>query len=396
MSAELDACVDFVRRLIQTESLPGHEGRLARVMAEEMERLGYVDVRSDRMGNVLGRIAGTGEAEPLMFNTHLDHVDVGDPTTWPHPPFAADVRDDRIWGRGAVDIKGPLAAQVYGAARLKGGATPPGDVWVSAVVQEEVGGVGARHLAERSPARRIVVGEPSRLQVRRGHRGRLEFELRIHGRSVHASIPEQGVNPLLALGRFLARLGEIEHSSAEGLGISTVAPTLLRTDQTSANVIPAEVVQTLDWRNVPGETVDVVIERLRSLVEECLDEGASSDVSNPIIDRVTYTGEEVPIPANNPTYLLAADHPLIEAAHQIAAKALGEDRGVEVWQFATDGGHFAAAGLEPVGFGPGDERLAHTNVEHIEIADLESAIDVNAAFAAELTLEASRLDPQPS
>ncbi len=390
--ANLQACTEFLQRLIRTESLPGREGPIAELVADEMRRLGYVDVRCDAMGNVLGRIAGAGDADPLMFNTHLDHVDVGDPAAWPHPPFGAEIHDERVWGRGAVDIKGPLAAQVYGVARLIGGPPPPGDVWVTSVVQEEVGGVGARHLAQSSPARQIVVGEPTRLQIRRGHRGRLELVLRIFGRSVHASIPGSGVNPLYSLGRFLARLHEVEHSEAGELGRSTVAPTLISTDQTSPNVVPAEVAQTLDWRNVPGETKEIVIGRLRRLVDEVLEEGARAELTNPVNLRVTYTGRESPIPANNPTYMLEADHPLVEAARSLAEAALGRTPEVGVWQFATDGGHFAAAGLEPVGFGPGDERLAHTVDEHLEIAELEAALRVNEAFARELSSRATALD----
>jgi putative selenium metabolism hydrolase len=390
--SDLDACIDFVQRLIQTESLPGCEGEIAGVVMAEMERLGYVDVHRDRMGNVLGRIAGTGEADPLMLNTHLDHVDVGDHSAWPHPPFGGEIHDGRIWGRGAVDIKGPLAAQVYGAARLANGRPPAGDVWVTAVVQEEIGGVGARFMARQAPAQRIVIGEPTGLEIRRGHRGRMEVELRIRGRSVHASVPELGVNPLISLGRFLAELESVAHSEAGELGLSTVAPTLLSTDQTSPNVVPAEVVQTLDWRNVPGETQEIVIARLRELVDRTLAEGATAELTNPVTDRVTYTGEHAPMPSNNPTYLLASGHPLVDAARQIAARALGRELKVGVWRFATDGGHFAAAGLEPVGFGPGDEGLAHTIDEHLEIEQLEAALDVNEAFARELTKRATALD----
>jgi putative selenium metabolism hydrolase len=384
MTADLEACVHFLQRLIQTESLPGREGELTTLVADEMRRLGYVDVQIDEVGNVLGRVPGSGQAEPLMFNTHLDHVDVGDPAAWPHPPYGGEVHDERIWGRGAVDIKGPLAAQVYGVARLLGTEAPPGDVWVTGVVQEEVGGVGARYLAQRSPAKLIVVGEPSRLTVRRGHRGRTELVLRIVGRSVHASVPRKGINPLVSLGRFLARLDEIPHSEVEELGASTVAPTLLSTDQTSANVVPAEVFQTLDWRNVPGEGEDEIVARVRTLVDQVLETGATAEVTMPINPFVSYTGVEWPIPASNPPYLLAADHPLVTSARDIAGEVLGEQPVVSVWEFATDGGHFAAAGLEPVGFGPGDEFLAHTVDEHLEIAALEKALAVNEAFARQL------------
>ncbi|WP_152918236.1 M20/M25/M40 family metallo-hydrolase, partial [Ardenticatena maritima] len=144
---DLAACIAFLQRLVQTPSLPGHEADLAALVKAEMERLGYDEVFVDAAGNVIGRIRGRGDAPAVMFNTHLDHVDPGDPAGWRFPPYGGEIHDEAVWGRGTVDIKGPLAAQVYGVARLKNDPTPPpGDVYVSAVVQEEIGGLGARHL----------------------------------------------------------------------------------------------------------------------------------------------------------------------------------------------------------------------------------------------------------
>ncbi|MDX1390110.1 MAG: acetylornithine deacetylase/succinyldiaminopimelate desuccinylase-like deacylase, partial [Acidobacteriota bacterium] len=97
MSDDHDGCIDFLRRLIRTPSLPGHEGDLAREVEREMNALGYPEVRIDAVGNVLGRIPG-GDGPAVMFNTHLDHVDVGDPDRWPFPPFAAHTDSEHVWG----------------------------------------------------------------------------------------------------------------------------------------------------------------------------------------------------------------------------------------------------------------------------------------------------------
>ncbi|MGB5342775.1 MAG: M20/M25/M40 family metallo-hydrolase [Thermoanaerobaculia bacterium] len=395
MSPDLQHCVDLLQQMIRTLSLPGHEGELASLVANEMHDLGYDEIRIDEVGNVLGRIEGRGQAPALMFNTHLDHVDVGDPAGWPHPPFGGEIHDDRVWGRGAVDIKGPMAAQVVGVARLLAGERPPGDVWVTAVVQEEIGGVGARHLAETLPPIPIVVvGEPSHNTLRRGHRGRTELVAHISGRSVHASVPERGVNPLFALGLFLGGLETLKMPTDTDLGPSTVAPTLLRTDQTSANVVPGEVWQTCDWRNIPGQSGEDARAMLQAVAARVLAENPAHaeseiDVVIPVIERRTYTGLERPIPGANPAYILPADHPAVVAAEDICREVLKEDRPTGVWQFATDGGHFAEAGMAPVGFGPGDEYLAHTVNEHIEISALEEAMAVNEALARNLAAEAS-------
>ena len=113
------------------------------------------------------------------------------------------------------------------------------------------------------------------------------------------------------------------------------------------------------------------------------------DVAVPVIERRTYTGLERPISGTNPAYILPADHPAVVAAEDICREVLKEERPTGLWQFATDGGHFAEAGMAPVGFGPGDEFLAHTVNEHIEISALEEAMAVNEALARNLATKAS-------
>src|SRR5439155_7868808 len=107
------AVMDFASRLIQTPSLPGEEGDVAALIRREMETLGIDDVGVDEAGNVIGLLRGSDGGRSVMFNTHMDHVSPGDPASWSVAPFSGLVRDGQIWGRGAADIKGPLACQVH-------------------------------------------------------------------------------------------------------------------------------------------------------------------------------------------------------------------------------------------------------------------------------------------
>lgn len=382
------AALSFLQRLIQTPSLPGEEGAIARVVLDEMRALGYDEISQDEAGNVIGLIRGRGEAPAVMLNTHLDHVDPGDPTTWPAhgQPFSGALHEGKVWGRGASDIKGPLAAQVYGAARLlHDGTPPPGDVYVSAVVQEEVGGLGARHLADslQGQVQLVVVGEPSSNELRRGHRGRTEPVVHVVGRSVHASVPEQGVNPHFVIAAFLQRLPTLEMTPHEELGPSSVAPTLIRVDQSSANVIPGEIWLTLDWRNVPGEDAESVLAKLQPLLEASLIEGAQGEILLPSLHRSSFTGYARPMCHDNPAYSLPADHPAVRAAEQVLTGGLARPIPTKLWRFATDGGHFARAGMAVIGFGPGDERVVHTNREHILLTEWQEAMHANHLLARE-------------
>jgi succinyl-diaminopimelate desuccinylase len=385
-TAQEKALVAFAQRLIQTPSLPGQEGDAAQLIRSEMQSLGYDDTWIDEVGNVVGVIRGTGGGNSLMFNTHLDHVDVGDESGWQFPPYAGEISDGVLWGRGAVDIKGPTAAQVYGVALLKqAGVALPGDVFVAGAVQEEIGGLGSLELARTTRTDRAVIGEASTNELRRGHRGRIELIVRISGQACHASAPERGINPHYSLGSFLSALREVETVEDPFLGAETFAPTLLFTDQTSSNVIPGEVRLHLDWRTVPQRGPDDIRAELARRLDAALLDGASGDVSIKELRLRAYTGVERELPAAFPSLAIEDSDPMLRAAGAALEEAFGHPVPVGRWTFATDGGHLFAAGIPCIGFGPGDERLAHTNREHVAIADLSTAAIGNAVLAAALT-----------
>jgi putative selenium metabolism hydrolase len=370
VALETSACVDFLRRLIRVPSLPGEEGEVARLVRDEMELLGYHQVTIDAAGNVIGIIRGRGAAAPVMFNTHLDHVGVGDPGRWPSPPFAAELRNQAIWGRGAVDIKGPLAAQVYALAPVAD-SRPPGDVSVTAVVQEEIGGVGARYLAAHLDSPVVIIGEPSSNTLRRGHRGRLEIAVRFHGKSAHASVPHHGRNPLAPAAAFITRLDTLAMPGDPVLGVSTMAPTRIWTDQPTTNVIPAEVTLMCDWRSVPADSADAICARLQSLADACCTEGTRAEVSLAQIDVTTYTGYAANFPAHHPAFLTDANHPAVLGAERALRDTIGLQERAGVYRFATDGGLFAPHVQAVIGFAPGDGELAHTVDERIDVAAIE-------------------------
>jgi succinyl-diaminopimelate desuccinylase len=378
--------VAFAQRLIQTRSLPGEEGDAARLVRSEMQSLGYDDTWIDEVGNVVGVIRGTGEGSSLMFNTHLDHVDVGDVSGWQFPPYEAKIADGVLWGRGAVDIKGPTAAQVYGVALLKqAGVTLPGDVYVAGAVQEEVGGLGSLELARTTRTDRAVIGEASTNELRRGHRGRIELIVRITGLACHASAPERGINPHYSLGSFLTALRDLTTLEDPFLGAETFAPTLLFTDQTSANVIPGEVRLHIDWRTVPQRSPDDIRDEVARRLDGALLDGASGEVVIKELRLRAWTGVERELPSAFPSLVIEDGDPLLAAARAALEEAFGHPVPVGRWTFATDGGHLFAAGIPCIGFGPGDERLAHTNREHVAIADLRTAALGNAVLTAALT-----------
>lgn len=173
-ASHAQALATFLLDLVRIPSLSAQEGAVAMRLAEEMRRVGFAQVWTDRIGNVIGRI-GPGQGPRLLFNGHMDTVDVGDPARWTHPPYDAVIENGILYGRGACDMKGGLAAMIYGVkALLDAGVELTGDLYVVGVVQEEpCEGLAMRVLVEEEGIRPdyVVLGEPSDLQVSVGHRG---------------------------------------------------------------------------------------------------------------------------------------------------------------------------------------------------------------------------------
>jgi succinyl-diaminopimelate desuccinylase len=373
------AAIAFTQQIVGIPSLPGHENDVAAVISNEMKKLDYDQVWADEAGNVIGKISGGGQGPAVLLNGHMDHVDSGPAEGWPYPPFSGQIVDGELWGRGSVDMKGPVACMIYAASLFKQiDLTPPGDILMTVPVMEETGGVGTQHLVSHLKADVAICGEPSRNTLRRGHRGRVELQVTFKGRSAHASVPHLALNPHYAAASFLTRLPTLEMTHDEALGISSVTPTLYATDQISPNVIPGEVYLTLDWRNVPAESPEMIVARIQDLLDTLASAETANDYQATVeirrIKFITYTGLEKIFPSIFPSYLLVEDDPFLRAARATLVNVLGRDEGVDVWRFATDGGHLMAAGIPTIGFGPGDDGLAHTNQERISLAQMEEAV----------------------
>ena len=378
-----DQLIDFTSRIVATPSLSGEEGDVAAIVVAEMKSLNYDEVWTDEVGNIIGKIKGDG-GPTVMLNGHMDIVDPGPADGWPHPAYSGKIVDGELWGRGSVDMKGPVAAMIYGAAQFKQlDVRPVGDVLMTVAVMEEIAGLGSQFLATHTSADVAIVGEPSQSELRLGHRGRIELQVKFSGRSAHASAPDLAINPHFAAAMFMQRLESLVLQSDPVLGKATIAPTLYLTDQVSANVIPSEVTIYLDWRNVPAETPELALKTLEALIEPAND-GATAVVSVTEQPRTCYTGVTQDFASIFPPFATDPNSQLAVAAEKVIEASTGKPANPEVWRFATDGGHLALSGIPIVGFGPGDDRLAHTNQERISIEELKTAASTYAPLACSL------------
>lgn len=255
---------------------------------------------------------------------------------------------------------------------------------VAAVVGEEIGGLGTRHLAAEAPPDLAIVGEPSNNTLRRGHRGRFEFVVTFRGRSAHASTPQLGSNPSFTLSRFLLALREAPMARDSDFGDTTAVPTLLYVDQTSSNVIPAATSVHLDWRNAPGETLAQARAVVERIAESSLEPGITVDVNVATRLVSSYTGISETIEHAVTPFWIAADDRRLLAAQAALNSALDRQVPVDIWPFFTDGGFLHAAGVPCIGFGPGDPAMAHVLDERMPVSQLLEATAGYMALALTL------------
>jgi putative selenium metabolism hydrolase len=367
----LQDCVDFTQRLIQTPSMPFEEAQLAELVAAELQQLNFDQVWIDEIGNVNGRIRGTDPSlGALVLNTHLDHVDPGEPSLWSVPPFSGTVVDERIVGRGACDIKGPLAVQMYSmAALLWAGVRPRRDVVFSGVVQEEIGGAGAKHWVENLDydVDLVVLGEPSDNKIALGHRGIAQMWVRFNGRSVHASVPEKGVNPNYALAKFLQDLtsAQSELSAHDLLGPTTISPTIIEVDTKSTNVTPAWARVCLDFRTASesNRSLRAFVQRVAGNQPIVLEDGLCSDpIPYPDSDETIYGFYTPPTDEK------------VQRAQAIIGRGMGREAELSSYQFATDGRHFVPYNLTMIGYAASEESQAHVVDEYISIPKMMESL----------------------
>jgi len=346
---------EFTQRLIQTPSMPQEEQIIAEVVADEMKHLHYDEVWIDEIGNVFGRVSGLDrDLGALVLNSHLDHVDPGDLQLWPYPPFSGETHQD---------IKGPLAVQIYSLAPfIRSGLRPKRDVIASAFVEEETGGAGAQYWIDNLDyaVELIVLGEPSSNHISLGHRGIWHTWVTFTGKSVHASVPDAGINPNYAMSEFIERLNvrKAELSSHPILGGTSVAPTIIEVDTKSPNVTPAWTRVLLDFR-----TSSESISSLQAFIE---DVGRNID---PQISSPGPSWTDVDADRLISGFYTPPDSDIVRRVYEAIEQGMGWRPELRSYQFATDGRHVAVKNdeINIIGYSAGEENLAHTVNESISV-----------------------------
>jgi putative selenium metabolism hydrolase len=375
--------IAFTREIITIPSPCGEEAVVIARIEQEMQALGYDQVRVDAMGNLIGRI-GRGQRS-LAIDGHCDTVGPGKLDSWQDDPYSGTLRDGSIFGRGASDQKGGLAAAVYAGKILSELGLPDAcSVYVVAsVLEEDIEGACWSHIIKQEGLlpEAVLLTEPSNLTVAVGQRGRMEIRVRTSGQSCHGSAPDRGINAVYRLNPIVAEVEKLHHrlESKSVLGAGSLTVTQISSKAPSLCAVPDEATIHLDRRLTEGEMQVMAVEQIRTLPAV---EAIAAEVSVPSYTVRSHTGLQVPVTAYYPSWLMSNDHPLVKAAVQAHEDQLGSPAQLSTWQFSTNGVVTRGAhDIPTIGFGPGEERFAHAANEQVNADDMVSAMRFYAAFA---------------
>ncbi|MDR1835823.1 MAG: M20/M25/M40 family metallo-hydrolase [Fusobacteriaceae bacterium] len=369
--------------MLKIPSVSGNEKDMAEYTFRKMRELGYDDVRFDRVGNVIGLMKGSGGGKSLMYNCHLDTVEPGDQKKWKYGPFSGAIEEGKLWGRGASDTKATFAIQLYTPYILKKeNLLPRGDSLVVGVVCEETSAFGSMNMAADGLLTDFaIVGEATENDIAVASRGRIVVEVKATGKSCHASIPHTGVNPFDFFAKFLPLLPEYEPASDELFGKSTMTPTKIVSSEEGTNLVPGSVTLTLDYRSVPSETNEAILQKIQKLADRCSTEGIRVELSILMVDVTCYNGYQGRGLQGEPSYAIPRDHLLVRTAKKALEELYGREVRTKPWAFATDCGHFSQRGVAVMGFSPAEIRLCHTTEDCMDLAMLREGIAGYLAIA---------------
>ena len=291
LSTHHETMIQFLRELVAIPSYDSQLGPIDDAIGARMADLGFDEVRRDSMGNILGRV-GDGP-RVLLYDSHIDTVGVGDLSQWQWDPFKGKYEDGIIYGLGAGDEKCSTPPMIYALAVLKKlGLAKDWTLYYFGNMEEWCDGISGDALVEHEGIRPdyVVIGEPTEMEIYRGHRGRTEVSVTFKGRSCHASAPERGDNALYKAIPFIQGIErlheELKTRPDPFLGPGSIAVTSARTLSPSLSAVPDECTLYLDRRMHPAETKEVVLNELRALPNAHLAEIVVTHVRDTELHRI--------------------------------------------------------------------------------------------------------------
>ncbi|MCS3627690.1 acetylornithine deacetylase [Salinibacter ruber] len=360
--------IDSTNPALGADERGAGEAELAAYIADRMHDIGLdVDHWEPAPGrpNVVGVLSGDGDGRSLMWNAHTDTVGVEGMDA----PFTPVRQNGRLYGRGAQDMKGSLAAQLIAARTLRESDTSlSGDVLVAAVADEEHKSIGTEALVDRYDADGAVVTEPTDLELVRAHKGFVWIDLRTQGRAAHGSRPAEGIDANMHMGRVLSKLEALNRSLSSDEAHALVGPPSLHAGQLrggdAPSVYAAECHLRMERRTVPGESAEDALEEVQTVLHEL----SEADDAFEAEAEIAFSRGTLKTPAD----ATVASATRAGLSRTLAPNTSLADTGASFW---TDAALLSAAGTETVVLGPKGAGL-HTTEEWVDLASVAQLAEV--------------------
>ena len=377
--------VQFLRDICAIPSMDGQLKDIGDRIQAEMRKLGFDEARFDRMGNTIGRI-GNGPKK-IVFDSHIDTVGVGELSEWEWDPFKGKIENGRLYARGASDEKGSTPGMVYGLALARDlGLLDGYTAYYFGNMEEWCDGLAPNAFVEADPQVKpdfVVIGEPTKMQVYRGHKGRIELKITAQGRSAHAASHYLGDNAVYKMMSIITQIRELDRRMRFGMGyhpvqgFPSIAVTNAEARTASLNAVPDQFTIYIDRRLTLSESREEVLSVIKGCIPDYLQD--EIHVEELYYDAPSYTGFVFPVSKFYPPWLLDETHPLAQAGQSTVDVLWGEKRDLGTWDFSTNGTYWAGkAGIPSIGFGPGDEKNAHMRDENVPLDEVVAATEFYA------------------
>ena len=373
--------VELCQKLIRQQSYSGHEDGVVAELSAQMKAEGFDSVTVDRYGNIIGCIKGSRPGKKILFDGHIDTVPVGDETEWTYPPFAAEIHDGKIYGRGTSDMKGAVAGFVTAAAAFAKdtGKDFAGEIYVAGVVHEECfEGVAAREISKAVQPDYVVIGEASQLNLKIGQRGRGEIVVETFGKPCHSANPDKGSHAVYNRAQGIEAIRTLEPTHHPVLGDGILELTDIKSaPYPGASVVPEYCRATYDRRLLVGETKESVLEPIQKLLDGLMaeDPQLKAKVSYAVGKELCHTGAEITGERFFPGWLYDENDAFVQDVKK-QLEGMGYQPEITQYNFCTNGSHYAGeAQIKTFGLGPSKENLAHTVNEYIEVDQLVKVTD---------------------
>ena len=375
-----DYTANNLSELVKIKSLSTKEGVVVKRLNEMMADAGFNEIKIDGLGNIIGRI-GSGK-KVIAIDGHIDTVDIGNIENWTFDPLGGEIKNGFVHGRGSVDQKGgPIAAITAGKILKEIGLTNDVTFYVTGTVMEEdCDGLCWKYIIEEDKFKPdcVIVTEPTNLNIYRGHRGRMEIEVSFFGRSAHGSAPERGINAIYMASKAALEIEKLNERLAydEFLGKGSVTISEFISGSPSQCAVADFAKIHLDRRLTWGENKELAVKQVEEIVK---DMNAKVEVLN--YNEKAFTGKQYGMEKYYPTWKLEENHYVIEAGKKAYKELFNTDAIVDKWTFSTNGVTINGIyGIPVIGFGPGNEVLAHAPDEKVPIEHLVKASAFYAMF----------------